>query len=179
MRYLTLSIGAAIGFAIGSKSHIISGTWGRPRGRGAHISVADFRQRLDEIHQAYPLDRVYVRDVRRRRSDNAARIHGVLTAVLTEWCEENNVRARAYPTARIKRVWTGKANAVRGEMFAEAHRRGFDPKGHKEAAALALMHLALCENERGAFITDEDAEAFAMPSIMATTEHEGRAPIAI
>jgi Holliday junction resolvasome RuvABC endonuclease subunit len=43
----------------------------------------------------------------------------------------------------IKKHWTGKGNATKEAMIAEATRRGFTVKNSDEADALALLDFAL------------------------------------
>ena len=69
--------------------------------------------------------------------------YGALSGTLMAWCEENSIQYSSVPVGQIKRSWTGRGNASKQEMIAEANRRGFDVVDDNNADALALLHCVL------------------------------------
>jgi len=100
-----------------------------------------FRQRLEEIRAGYKLTAVYFEEVRRHRGVDAAHVYGGMMATLTAWCEDNYTPYEGVPVGEIKKSWTGKGNADKDAMMAEAVKRGYSPEDDNEADALALFVL--------------------------------------
>ena len=57
------------------------------------------------------------------------------------WCDEHGIPHEGVPVGEIKRGWTGKGNAKKEAMIAEAVRRGYSPADDNEADAIALFTL--------------------------------------
>lgn len=143
MSLLALDLGTRMGFAIGSTGAVVSGTWNLKQSRfdGAGMRFVKMRQRLSETYAAYTFEVVYFEEVRRHAGTDAAHAYGGYLATLQSWCEENSVPYEGVPVGEIKKAWTGKGNANKEAMIAEAVRRGFLPADDNEADALALFHL--------------------------------------
>ncbi len=60
-------------------------------------------------------------------------------AVLTAWCEGENIPYKGVPVKTIKRFITGKGNASKSEVIEAVKGKGFIPQDDNEADALALM----------------------------------------
>lgn len=147
VKILALDLGTTTGFAVGGVDHMISGTWAlKPsRWEGGGMVFVKFRNRLNEIRDAYGLDHVYFEEVRRHKGTDAAHRYGGLMAVLTAWCEENNVPYEGVPVGAIKKAFTGNGAASKDLMIAECVKRGFSPKDDNEADAIAIYHWVLVE----------------------------------
>lgn len=139
---LALDLGTTTGFCIGHRGATVSGhvNFKPARFDGGGMRYIKFRAWLNELRGAYPIDVVYFEEVRRHAGTDAAHVYGGLMATLTAWCEENGVPYEGVPVGEIKRSWTGKGNAPKEAMIAEAVRRGYAPADDNEADAIALWH---------------------------------------
>jgi Holliday junction resolvasome RuvABC endonuclease subunit len=124
---------------------MVSGIWNLKPSRydGGGMRFVKFRQRLNDILQAYKPDTVFFEEVRRHASTDSAHVYGGLLAILTEWCEANGIPYAGVPVGTIKKNWCGKGNASKDLMIAEAERRGYEPADDNEADALAIFDWAL------------------------------------
>lgn len=145
MKLLALDLGTTSGFAIGSKGHVVSGTWNLKPGRydGGGMRFVKMRERLNEVRRAYGVTHVFYEEVRRHAGTDAAHVYGGLMATLTSWCEEHSIPYEGIPVGEIKKNFTGNGNASKALMIAEAEKRGFQPKDDNEADAIAIFDLAL------------------------------------
>ncbi|MFP3022643.1 MAG: Holliday junction resolvase, partial [Wolbachia sp.] len=65
--------------------------------------------------------------------------YGGFLAVLSAWCEENNIPYQGVNVKTIKRFITGKGNASKSEVIEAIREKSFSPRDDNEADALALM----------------------------------------
>lgn len=143
---LALDLGTDTGWAVSpGVGAIVSGTW-RNKGRNARyegggMRYLRFRQHLDELHAASPVDAVYFEEVRRHRGTDAAHVYGGMLATLTAWCEQNGVPYQGIPVGEIKKHLTGKGNADKSAMIAAVQALGYDVTDDNEADAIALALL--------------------------------------
>jgi crossover junction endodeoxyribonuclease RuvC len=161
---LALDLGTVTGWCIGTKGHHVSGTWNLKPGRfdGGGMRFVKFRSRLNELLDAHPIDVIYFEEVRRHAGTDAAHIYGGLMATLTAWCEEHRIPYAGVPVGEIKKFWTGKGNADKALMIAEAFDRGYSTADDNEADAIALFNLKIDTAAEGAepagsFNTEEAA----------------------
>lgn len=140
---LALDLGTTTGYAVGTPEAHISGVWElKPsRWQGGGMRFVKFRQSLNEINAAWPIRLVAYESVRRHQVTDAAHVYGGLLGILTEWCEANCIPYEGVSVQDIKRSFTGKGNANKDLMIAEARRRGYEPIDDNEADALALFAL--------------------------------------
>lgn len=152
MKRLALDLGTTTGYAVGSREHMVSSSWNLKPSRwdGGGMVYVKFRQKLNEIHTAYGIEAVAYEEVRRHAGTDAAHRYGGLMATLTSWCEENKVPYSSVPVGTIKKSFTGKGNANKERMIAEAVRRGFNPVDDNEADAIALFDYCLNQDGEGA-----------------------------
>lgn len=142
MSILALDLGTHTGFALLHPTGVcISDTWDfQPkRHEDAGMRFRRFREQLDALKRDYSVDTIYFEEVRRHAGTTAAHIYGGFMAVLKLWCVENTVAYQSVPVGEIKKAWTGKGNASKDEMIAEARRRGYDPCDDNEADAIAIL----------------------------------------
>ena len=145
---LALDLGTNTGFCIGhSVGANISGTANFKPSRydGGGMRFVKFRKWLNELKAAYPIERVVFEEVRRHAGTDAAHVYGGLLATLTAWCEENEIPYESLGVGTIKREWTGKGNASKEMMIAEAIKRGYAPLDDNEADAIAIWHCKIDE----------------------------------
>lgn len=169
MKRLVLDLGTKTGFAVGGRDHVVSGCWSlKPdRWAGGGMVYVKFRQRLNELHQAYGIEGVAYEEVRRHAGTDAAHRYGGLQATLTAWCEENGVPYESVPVGTIKKHWTGNGNASKDMMIAEAVKRGFDPKDDNEADALALFDFVFARDEAAAAPVAAKADRASVEALVA------------
>lgn len=145
MATLALDLGTRTGFACQTDltGTVISGTWDfRPkRFEGAGMRYVKFKTMLDVLHEETPLTVIYFEEVRRHAGTTAAHVYGGFKSHLEAWCEENRVPYESVPVGEIKKFWTGKGNAKKDAMIAEARLRGYVPADDNEADALAILTL--------------------------------------
>lgn len=141
---LALDLGTKTGFATHTKGGITSGVqvFSNNRFSGGGMRYLKFEKWLNEMPRP---DQVIFEEVRRHRGTDAAHVYGGLMAVLTKWCEANNIPYAGVPVGTIKRSFTGNGNANKEKMIDEAKKRGFNPTTDDEADALALLHYWLDE----------------------------------
>jgi Holliday junction resolvasome RuvABC endonuclease subunit len=145
MNLLALDLGTRTGVCVGTAGHQISAVWDLKPDRfsGGGMRFVRFRQKLEEIRAAYPIDRVVFEEVRRHLGTDAAHVYGGLMATLTAWCEEKHIPYEGVPVGEIKKHWTGKGNADKRAMLAECARRGLAVADDNEADAIALFDLVM------------------------------------
>jgi len=147
MNILALDLGTNCGWALHTRGGAISGGTVRHilrRGEQPGQKWISFRTQLIEHKRAAgEIHVIYYEDVKRHVGVLAAHAYGGFLANLEMWCAVNNVRMVPVGVGVIKRHWTGKGNADKAAMVAEARARGFSPKDDNEADALAILALAL------------------------------------
>jgi Holliday junction resolvasome RuvABC endonuclease subunit len=149
---LALDLGTHTGFALTAGNslphtllgNVVVGTW--------HCKTAketdgdryhNFRKKLVEISGSSQFTHVYYERVRRHVGTDAAHVYGGLRGILIEFCEARKIPHEGVPVGTIKKSWTGRGNATKDLMIAEAEARGFEVENDNEADALALLHWAV------------------------------------
>ncbi|KDD89734.1 hypothetical protein L519_2165 [Bordetella bronchiseptica MBORD678] len=79
----------------------------------------------------------------------AAHAYGGFRAMLEMVVDQHNVRVVPVGVGTIKKHWTGKGNADKAAMLAQAKARGFRPETDNDADALAILSWAVAQ-ERAA-----------------------------
>jgi Holliday junction resolvasome RuvABC endonuclease subunit len=147
---LTLDLGLQTGWAIYHKNTISSGsvflgnevksrTKNDPKGK----KFLTFQQFLYEVHEKYKVDTVYYEHVVNHNMSNSTHVahaYGGYLAILTAWCEQENISYRGFNPMTIKKHLTGSGKANKDIMIDSIKRLGFCPHDHNQADALALMH---------------------------------------
>lgn len=144
MNVLALDLGTTTGWAFGRGGDFVSGVWSLKGGRfeGGGMRFLRFRGFLDKIRQVWDADKVVYEEVRRHAGTDAAHVYGGLQAVLTSFCEENDIPYESVPVGTIKKFWTGKGNANKDAMITECGNRAIHVADDNEADAVALLHFA-------------------------------------
>ncbi len=142
MSILTLDLGKQTGWAILTDGVIESGSesfhGNRFSGGGMHF--LNFRSWLNSVKEKLPnIETVYFEEVRRHLGTDAAHCYGGFLAVLSAWCEENNIPYQGVNVKTIKRFIAGKGNASKSEVIEAIREKGFAPRDDNQADALALM----------------------------------------
>lgn len=147
---LCLDLGTQTGWAMrDATGQIISGTIGfKPtRWEGGGMRYLRFKRWLTELkHSVGGIDEVYFEEVRRHKGVDAAHAYGGFMAHLTAFSEHYDIPYQAVPVGHIKKHMTGKGNAGKLAVIEAVRSRGFDPKDHNEADALAILDFILTTN---------------------------------
>jgi Holliday junction resolvasome RuvABC endonuclease subunit len=143
---LALDLGTNTGFAIYS-GKIKSGVknFKATRFQSADRRFVNFRKELEIIQKSLMLGIgiVYFEEVRRHIGVDAAHCYGGFKAILTTFCEDNEIPYQGVPVGTIKKHITGKGNADKLAVIKAVQALGFNPKDDNEADALALLSFAM------------------------------------
>lgn len=142
MSILTLDLGKQTGWAILTDGIIESGSksFHGSRFSGGGMHFLNFRSWLNEMKEKFSnIEAVYFEEVRRHLGTDAAHCYGGFLAVLSAWCEENNIPYQGVNVKTIKRFIAGKGNASKSEVIEAVKKKGGSPRDDNEGDALALM----------------------------------------
>ena len=148
---LCLDLGTTTGWALVSQDCVISS--GRiklkqDRWQGGGMRYLRFKHWLSEIQkQSDGIDQVFFEEVRRHLGTDAAHIYGGFMAMLTAWCEHQEIPYEGVPVGTIKRFITGKGNANKQAVSDAVRKLGHMPGDDNEADALALLHWAMVNRD--------------------------------
>src|SRR5690606_8217075 len=148
MKVVAFDLGTTVGYA--SKNDTIQSgimKFEQDRFAGGGARYLAFKKWLVNYLLDNKPEEVVFEKVHRHAGTAAAHVYGGLCAILMAECERVEIPYKGYDVGAIKKSWTGKGNAKKPDMVAEAHRRGFDPADDNEADALAMIHLWMEENE--------------------------------
>ncbi|WP_353278250.1 Holliday junction resolvase [Wolbachia endosymbiont (group B) of Longitarsus flavicornis] len=140
MSILTLDLGKQTGWAILTGGVIESGSesFHGSRFSGGGMHFLSFRNWLNSLKHKFTA--VYFEEVRRHLGTDAAHCYGGFFAVLSAWCEENNI---PYQGVNVKTIKRFIADASKSEVIEAVKEKGFLPKDDNESDALALMFYAM------------------------------------
>lgn len=135
---LALDLGTKTGWATSSNAGVSHGMqdFKNDRFSGGGMRYLKFEKWLMSLPKP---SQVVFEEVRRHAATDAAHVYGGLMAVVTKWCESENIPYQGVPVGTIKKFWTGKGNGKKDVMIAEAKRRGYNVDDDNEADALALL----------------------------------------
>lgn len=149
---LALDLGTTTGWAlrdqVGSITHGFV-SFKPHRFEGGGMRFLRFKRWLTEIKATneHGIDAVYFEEVRRHLGVDAAHVYGGLMATLTSWCEHHQIPYEGVPVGTIKRHISGKGNASKDEVIKAVGELGFHVSDDNEADAIALLNLAIQNNE--------------------------------
>ncbi len=146
MNILAIDLGTTTGWALAKRDGTVSGgseSFSPKRCGGYGQRWLAFRQWLSELSRSVgEIHAVYYEDVKRHEGVLAAHAYGGFLAHLEAWCAINRIPMHAVGVGEVKKHWTGRGNADKAAMIAEAERRGFKPVDDNHADALALLSFA-------------------------------------
>lgn len=148
MNILALDLGTTTGFALTFNGAKMTGTWSFKPSRfdGGGMRYLKFRRKVNEAFHEYAIDVVYYESVRRHLGVDAAHAYGGFLGQLGSLCEELEIPYEGVPVQTIKKWFTGKGNAKKDAMIAEAIKRGFAPTDDNEADAIAILLMKESEH---------------------------------
>jgi Holliday junction resolvasome RuvABC endonuclease subunit len=142
MSILALDIGNEFGYAIKQSATIDSG-WDILSKKGSTDHGRKFYNFACWLNDVVDVDVVYYEKVMRHVSVHSAHAYGGFLAILQVWAHKRNIPCIGVGVGVIKKSFTGKGNAKKQMMIAEANKRGFETGNDNEADAIALLHYAL------------------------------------
>ncbi|MGZ0105194.1 hypothetical protein [Achromobacter sp. KK8] len=107
-----------------------------------------FRTFLHEVVAHNNVHVIAYEDVKRHAGTDAAHAYGAFLALTELVADSHRVRLVPVGVGTIKKHWTGKGNADKAAMEAQARARGFRPESDNDADALAILHLAIAKEKR-------------------------------
>jgi Holliday junction resolvasome RuvABC endonuclease subunit len=149
---LALDLGTKLGFALrqrdgtvthGTESFAPRKSWS-PGQRWQR-----FRTFLHETVTRHNVQAIAYEDVKRHAGTDAAHAYGAFLALTELVADSHRLVLMPVGVGTIKKLWTGKGNADKAAMVAQAKARGFRPETDNDADALAILHWALAK-ERNA-----------------------------
>jgi Holliday junction resolvasome RuvABC endonuclease subunit len=181
MTLLALDLGTSMGFAILKDNKFISGTKKFAKYKEQFGErFYNFRKWLLDIIERHHVDVVYFERVYGHTGTEAAHVYGGLMYALGSICFQHNIPCNGLTVQAIKKFMTGKGNATKEEMIAAAQQKGFAPKTHDEADAIAIMLLAIkdlstknilfSQNKNGSFQPLRDS-GYRAPGISLASEN--------
>ena len=102
-----------------------------------------FRSWLSSTIVVNQINSIAYEDVKRHIGTDAAHVYGAFLALVEMLADTHNLTLQPVGVGTVKKHWTGKGNAKKDEMVAEAKRRGLHPDGDNSADALAILDWAI------------------------------------
>ena len=144
---LALDLATKCGWALGAgKAKPRHGTaeFVNKKWDGAGVRFIKYEAWLRSMLTDHEVDLVVFEGVRAHLASavDAAHLYGGWLTLTQKICEEMAVPYTAFGVTEIKKFWTGKGNAKKEDMIAEARKRGLDPEDDNAADALAIYFMA-------------------------------------
>lgn len=141
---LALDLGTWCGYAFTCGGEIHHGTERFMQRRSWHAGRrwSDFREWLSSLISREQISVIAYEDVRRHKGTQAAHVYGGFRSMVEMVAQQHNVVLVGVGVGVIKKAWTGRGNADKAAMLAEARSRGFAPIDDNAADALAILHIA-------------------------------------
>lgn len=87
-------------------------------------------------------------DVKRHAGTDAAHAYGAFLCLVQMVADSHRAALMPVGVGTIKKHWTGKGNADKAAMEAQARARGFRPESDNDADALAILHWAVAQERK-------------------------------
>lgn len=107
-----------------------------------------FRTFLHEVVAHNNVHVIAYENVKRHAGTDAAHAYGAFLALTELVADSHRVRLVPVGVGTIKKHWTGKGNADKAAMEAQARARGFRPETDNDADALAILHWAVAQERK-------------------------------
>lgn len=152
---LCLDLGTKTGWAAACAGNMYSGWFSvainrkkDPPGRKWRL----WREQVSGLIESIDPQVIFFEDVKAHAAGAvlAAHAYGGYRAFLEWMCATRNIELVGVGVGEIKKNWTGKGNADKPAMVAEAHRRGFPTNSEDEVDAIAIRDWALKQLEKRA-----------------------------
>jgi Holliday junction resolvasome RuvABC endonuclease subunit len=119
-------------------NEVKSRTKNDPKGK----KLLTFQQFLYEIHEKYLIDIIYYEHVVNHNTSNStyvAHAYGGYLAILTAWCEQEQIPYTGVNPGTIKKHLTGNGKAKKEIIIDAVKALGYYPHDHNQADAIAIM----------------------------------------
>lgn len=153
---LALDLGTATGWAtINRDGSVACGTETFPSAKRGHPGQrwSTFRAWLSRTIENGQVHAIAYEDVKRHLGTDAAHAYGAFRGLLEMVAASHNVELLPVGVGTIKKAWTGRGNADKEAMLAEARRRGFKPDTDNAADALAILSWATLQDNNTSLTT--------------------------
>ncbi|WP_249417478.1 crossover junction endodeoxyribonuclease RuvC [Pusillimonas minor] len=107
-----------------------------------------FRSWLSTAIVQHQVNHIAYEDVKRHVGTDAAHVYGAFLALVEMLADSHSLTLQPVGVGTVKKHWTGKGNAKKEDMIAEAKRRGFRPDGDNSADALAILDWAVTQEAK-------------------------------
>lgn len=145
-RILCLDLGTKTGYSVVENNKIIKS--GTKDFKPTRFQSSDYRFILfrNFLNTLLPADQVFFEEVRRHIGVDAAHCYGGFKAVLTTFCQDNNINYSGVAVGTIKKSVTGNGAAKKDMVIRAVQNRGFNPIDDNEADAIAIGLHVICTN---------------------------------
>lgn len=151
LNVLALDLGTSLGWAVATRE-------GKQRSGSLELKPTKlggngkrwmaYREWLTSIaREVGGIHAVYHEDVKNHAGTIAAHVYGGYLAMTEAWCAANNIPLYGVGVGTIKKHFTGKGNAKKDAMIAEAERRGVKVIDDNHADALAILSYAISQEQ--------------------------------
>lgn len=177
MTLLALDLGTSLGFAILKDNKFISGTKKLSKYKELFGErFYNFRKWLLGVIEQHQIDVVYFERVYGHSGTEAAHVYGGLMYALGAICFQHNIPCNGLTVQAIKKFMTGKGNATKEEMITAAQQKGFAPKTHDEADAIAIMLLAIKDLSDKNILFSQNKKGTSQPLRESACQGPGTSP---
>lgn len=115
--------------------------------QSANLCFWKLAQNLNDLGEAHGgFDIVYYEAVTFASTVKQSQKWGGFKAILTAWCERNEIAYDGINVKTLKLHATGKGGASKDDMIFAAELLGFDPANDDEADAIHILHYGLEQN---------------------------------
>lgn len=142
---LALDLATAAGFALlRADGRIESGEerFDVRKNEGEGARYLKFRRWLVEIKAAHPELARLVFEKTQGPTRQSPQIYCGLLATLQMFGEHHQIAYDGIPVSTVKKQFAGSGRAQKCDVIAQCKAMGFNPGGHNEADAIALLHVA-------------------------------------
>jgi crossover junction endodeoxyribonuclease RuvC len=147
--YIGIDPGTHCGWAVldPQGGRVASGTWNLSpkRHEGGGMRFVRLERYVAELLDTYPGAHVAYEEVRRHMGTDAAHIYGGIVATIARLCEVHALPYTGIPVGTIKKLATGKGNAIKVAMMEAAESRWFWPVANDNEADALWVADALRE----------------------------------
>lgn len=143
---LALDLGTKLGWAVRARDgRIVHGTEAFTPRKSWTPGQRWLRARsfLTDVIVRHQVHAIAYEDVKRHAGTDAAHAYGAFLCLVQMVADSHRTALLPVGVGTIKKHWTGKGNADKAAMVAQARVRGFKPESDNDADALAILHWAV------------------------------------
>ena len=141
MKILSLDCGTKTGWSTGYISGVEE--FAVKRGESPGMRFLKFRGWLSTMLEILPDIKVIIYEQAHHRGGAATACGVGMVTVVLEFAAQHNIETMSVHSGTLKKYATGKGNAGKPEMIAEAINRGYSPIDDNEADAQLMLEYAM------------------------------------